>query len=122
MARRAAPLRDALAKAFVRGPQTFGASLDPVERAADRAGLALDGFFEAAVRAMLDVSPMSALYCESLDQLKAVAAFLRALERAPLDRAAAIRGAMKVEDDDERHAALAAWVRKKKPSRAIERE
>jgi hypothetical protein len=134
-------LRQALARAFVKGSQAFGSSIEAVERAAERAGLPLDGFFEESVRAVIATSPTRALDCESLDQLKAViavamresaprklaelyqemndlpavGAFLRALEREPPDRAAAIRGEMKFDDADDphRHAALAAWIRKK---------
>jgi hypothetical protein len=64
-----------------------------------------------------------------MNDLPAVSAFLRALAREPEDRAAAIRAGMKFEDDDDRHKALAAWLRKDRKNRrrgsaarAIERE
>lgn len=129
-------VRDALAMAFVKGNRAFGGSVLAVEHAADRAGLPLEGFFDAAVNAMVDQSPSHAIQCESFDQahdfiaaavresapeklallyqelndLAAVAMFLRALSREPRDRTAAIRAAMSFDDDDDRHVALKAWT------------
>lgn len=131
-------VRTALASAFAKGKQPFGASIEAVERAAARQDLSLDGFVESAVLAQLAAAPGQALVVDSLDRLReivgiavrdappaacaalygamhdvpAIALFLRALRRAPADRAAAIRAAASSFDTaDPRTAALAAWLR-----------
>lgn len=148
-----ASLRAALVNAFAKGTPAFGAAFEAVERAAARAGASIDGFFEAAVLAQLAAVPAPALVVDSIERLRevvavavrdappraaaalyeamhdvpAVAAFLRALRRAPVDRAAAIRQAATLDDSDPHGAALAAWLRSTRSLRdarasSIERE
>lgn len=148
-----ASLRAALVNAFAKGTPAFGAAIEAIERAAARAGASIDGFFEAAVLAQLAAVPAPALVVDSIERLRevvavavrdappraaaalyeamhdvpAIAAFLRALRRAPVDRAAAIRQAATLDDSDPHGAALAAWLRSTRSLRdarasSIERE
>jgi hypothetical protein len=133
-----ASLRPAIASALAKGKAPFGASLDAVERAADRVGLPLDGFTRAVVLAQLATVPGQALAVDSIERLRevvslvvrhappaaaaalydamhdvpSVALFVRALRRVPVDRAAAIRtAASQLDPEPPRTAALSAWLR-----------
>jgi len=135
--------------------RSLGGRIEQVERTAERMSLSVDGFAGAAVIAALEgsVDWVDACFAESADQLReivrgivrdgaaehvarrylaltdgaSIVAFLAAVRRLPLDRAAAIRAAVTSatasDAGDVRRKSLARWMQstRKRRSRAIER-